>query len=284
MPFSNELGMRVFDPREGEQYGLQVGQMFNQAMQNAQNRALRQKEMSIDQQRLDMLKQETAAKAKATQMQQLGMMELDDLVNNQNVPLRDALFKVAPKLYYGNPQALGTILHQDATEKATEAYRDALNQHRMDVLDLRMQNAATQQERDAARQQIDLLKITQGQQDKEVQRDLERERETGRNERARADRMMKATKDTTLQQIDASLRTAHQTLQDALASPKWHWLTDPEGLRKSIKDLEGERAKRLKELGIDETPSPETPKTESQAPTPPSSSPFKVGRFTITPD
>lgn len=120
MPYSSELGMRVYDPQEGERYGLQVGQMAARAFEEAKNRQL-------DQRKLQMLEQANRAKASQLMMETAGFAELQDMVNG-GTPFEEAFFKAAPKLFAGNPQGLGRVMQGMARDKATETYRNIMVQ------------------------------------------------------------------------------------------------------------------------------------------------------------
>lgn len=145
MPFSNELGMRVYDPTEGENYGLRQGQMFANAYENAQRRAM-------DERRLKMLEQEQQMKASQLLMQGQGMAELREEVE-KGTPFQDAFFKAAPKLFMHNPQALGQIMETKAKNDATKAYQQSLLQQRakaeQDLNEFRMKPKQSQSEMEA---------------------------------------------------------------------------------------------------------------------------------------
>lgn len=117
MPFSSELGMNVYDPSQGVQEGQMAGRAAIDAFQEARR-------LKLDERKLKMIEEDTARKASATLLRQQGLSEMKDLIDG-GMPFKDALFKVSPKLFVDNPEALGQIAHQDAVEKATEAYKQA---------------------------------------------------------------------------------------------------------------------------------------------------------------
>lgn len=66
MPYSQELGMRVYDPEEGAQIGAGIGEAFNRAMLAAQQRKLSEREIQL--QELQQRRLEKAAAEQATYM------------------------------------------------------------------------------------------------------------------------------------------------------------------------------------------------------------------------
>lgn len=80
--------------------------------------------LKLDERKLKMIEEDTARKASATLLRQQGLSEMKDLIDG-GMTFKDALFKVSPKLFVDSPEVLGQIAHQDAVEKATEAYKQA---------------------------------------------------------------------------------------------------------------------------------------------------------------
>lgn len=153
MPFSAELGMNVYDPQQAYASGQPAGRTLAQSFLEAPQR-------EGDQLKVKALRDEIADRAKETQLQQLGMSELQDAVAS-GTPFKDAFFKAAPKLFSRNPEALGRIMHNQALEEAKASYNASLAESRIANLELRANIAASDQERKAIGQQIDLLKMTQ---------------------------------------------------------------------------------------------------------------------------
>lgn len=117
MPYSPELGMRVFDPQEGARAGQIAGQAFTRAFEGAQNRELEERKLA-------MLEAETRRKAALLNLQQMGLAELrNDIANN--VPFQDALFKAGPKLFADKPEAIAQAIDNRARLEATQKYRES---------------------------------------------------------------------------------------------------------------------------------------------------------------
>lgn len=121
MPFSSELGMNVYDPSQGVQEGQMAGRAAIDAFQEARR-------LKLDERKLKMIEEDTARKASATLLRQQGLSEMKDLIDG-GMPFKDALFKVSPKLFVDNPEALGQIAHQAAVEKASETMLQFKKQH-----------------------------------------------------------------------------------------------------------------------------------------------------------
>lgn len=273
MPFSNELGMRIYDPREGEQAGLQMGQMFAQAFQNAQNRSLRQQEMGMDQQKLDMLKKEFAANAKATQMQQLGMKELQDKLDS-GMDFKKALFESAPKLYYGKPQELAVILHQERADAATEAFRQKQLDQGERILRHQIDTATHQDTKTLLEHQLKLLQLGE---------DVRHNKAMETKPTASTNRLPEATK----LQLESKLEQLRAVNKEIQTFKTKNVITDIKNPPQEYMVLTNRRLQLQREIDAltkGQAGDVTTPDT-SEPPAPkPDSSPFKVGRFTITPE
>ncbi len=271
MPFSSELGMHVYDPREALQSAAPAAAAGAAAFRQA-------RELQLDERKMKALEADVAEKAKVTLHRQMGLSKMkadaDEMIYNdipQDVAMKTAFLNNSPDLFYGSdPAHLGNILNSEEANQIRDQFHQMTDQrirdikslqdkHFSDDLDRKREKAESDALAKSKDQEINLMKITQGAADKEAQRDSERARETGRNERARADRMFKAQKDPDLVSINASLASAHTALQDKMANPKWHWLTDEKGLRSKIADLESQQEKRLSELGLSDTSSAAKP-------------------------
>lgn len=298
MPYDPELGMRVYDPREGAQQGLQIGNAFNQAFQSAQNRKLSERQIAL-------AEQEAKDKAGSLLRRQIGLKQMQDDVQQLTatgvdpmVARKTALVNNAHLIFADHPDAIQRLVTSeeanDVRAQATKMLNDyreqnllrmrqhdeALAEHRAALDDERTRHNMTAEQLMAERNlntinqaQNNLLKIQLDTQSKQADRAL-------KASEGAANRLLKATKDTTLQKIDADLVKKHQELQDKLTSPRWHWMTDREGLTAAIADLESQRAKRMKELGISEEQpeaKPEPTETPTAKPAPKQGQPMRLG-------
>lgn len=156
MPYVPELGMRVRDPREAAQEGAQAGQMFAQAFRDARN-------LDLDERKLKMMEADTAAKAKALQLRQIGLDELKASVE-AGQPFEDAFFNASPKLFFDKPEVIGSIIQNQAARKARESYQETLTKGRDAALlekkrhDMAMESKSNESpELRRAREEADLL-------------------------------------------------------------------------------------------------------------------------------
>lgn len=76
------------------------------------------------------------------------------------------------------------------------------------------------------------------------------EAEKGKEERSRAERLLKAQKDPRLTKIETDLGEVERSLADVTAYPR-PWKSKPANLEKAIKLLKTQRDERLKELGLE---------------------------------
>lgn len=76
------------------------------------------------------------------------------------------------------------------------------------------------------------------------------EGEKGKQERSRAELLLKAQKDPKLIQIKKDLTEVERSLADATAYPRF-WKSKPENLKKGVQQLKAQRDERLKELGLE---------------------------------
>lgn len=272
MPFSEELGMRVYDPREGQQYGINLAQLANQTRRTA-----------LDERQIQMQEEQVALKAKQQFRRQMGMQawqeEAQRLVNEggldpQNAQ-KQAFFKYFPMMTEGldsAPQLLERFTQADAEAQRKREHDSLLFELRQqqalnaaDTLDLR--RSLGQERENRLREKSDWERM-----DKEQQRRLQEAQETGRNARAEAalklkemDQELKRQKalasDLDLQRIDANLKDAQDLLAKKKSSPWLHPWTNAAGLEASIKDLEKQRRDRLNELGVGTTTEPSKPRT-----------------------
>lgn len=125
MAYSPELGMRVFDPREGAQIGLAAGRAFADAYQSAQDRELRERQLAG-------IEAENRRKAALLNLQQMGLAELRDEVS-RGTPFEEALFKAGPKLFADKPEAIVSAIENRAKAEATKTYRESLLKLRGDA-------------------------------------------------------------------------------------------------------------------------------------------------------
>lgn len=279
MPYSSELGMRIYDPTEGQNYGLRLGQTFAEAFQQAQQNVLRKGQMAMDQQKLDMLKAEEARNARATQMKQLGMAELEDSLKN-NISFKDAFFKAAPKLFSDNPQALGTIMHQEAADAATAAFRQKQLDQGERLMEQNRDHAENQFIKDFWSQKLDLLRL---------QRDKARDTESERHNKAMeakpsaaaANRIPEGLK-IRLESKLAELRSVNSEIAKFQTRNPIEIGKEPPREYMVLRNRQGRLQREIDAL----SQSQENPSTAAAPATAPkeSLSPFKVGRFTITPE
>lgn len=270
MAWSPQLGMRVFDPREGAQIGLQAGQAFARSYGAAQDRQL-------DERKLQMMEAEVAEKARLNLRRQIGLQamteETQELIAAKVDPdtaRKNAFLKYAPMIYGNSDQGLAVLQRIEASEEANNIRR--MGQIELDARIRDLQEARN--EIAGKNQEINLLRITQGASDKAEQRRLEEERELGREKRAterevgiekRAEEregrlekqfnrqlMLRANADPALKKIDDQLAESRKKLASVIQNPRiLHPFTTEESVKKGIAELEKARVARLQELGLD---------------------------------
>lgn len=152
MPFSNELGMRIYDRNEGVQQGEQAGQIFANSFARAQQNA---RELNLDERKLKMMDDEVRARATALQQHQLGLDEMKDLVAS-GVPFEDALFKTAPKVFYNNPAGFVQTVQKQAQQKAAEAAKATAAQALLNYRNAQIEKRTESPEMRRAREKADL--------------------------------------------------------------------------------------------------------------------------------
>lgn len=257
MPFSEELGMQVYDPREGQAVGARMGAAFSSGFENAKDRAL-------DERRLKVAEDEVARKAASTFRRQLGLKQWQEdtqaLIESGVEPdlaRKNAFFQAAPLLFGETDQGLAILQRMEASEEAQEVRRRG-----QDMLDDRIRDLqATRNQLTGTQQEINLLKTTL-----EAERESGRNRrmdeaETGRDRRADASLRLRASSDEKLQEIDNELADRRKKLASVIQSPRLNPFSKEKDVRAAITELEKARTARLAELGIGSKTAPATEPT-----------------------
>lgn len=259
MPYSQELGMRVYDPEEGARIGLGIGDAFTQSMQNAQRRQLSEREIALQERQQQRLEDEAARQARYMVRRQRGLQNMaydyQDLLKvgaTPDVAQRMSMIQNLPDIMEGaTPQAIEGVLRSDEANQVRLMTQQLLNERLQKTLDLRERLASDQIQarRDIVKEQI---QSKEGLAEKAgEQKQLDREsREDIATKQIQSRARIAAQKDPLLQKINQSLADAQAQLADVTANPHW-WKASKLNVQRSVDELKKQRAERLKELGVE---------------------------------
>lgn len=144
MPYSQELGMRVYDPEEGAQIGAGIGDAFGRAMLAAQQRKLSEREIALQERQQLRLEDEAARQARYMVRRQRGLQNMaydyQDLLKvgaTPEVAHRMATIQNLPDLLEGaSPQAIESVLNSDQAANIKELTNQFLRDKLERTLDL----------------------------------------------------------------------------------------------------------------------------------------------------
>lgn len=283
MPYSPELGMRVYDPREASQEGAQAGALFAQSMQAAQNRALQGRSLDLDERKMRMMEDEVAQKAKVTLRRQIGMQQMQsraaELAQHmpQELATKQAFLENMP-LIYGDthPEEIGKVVMSEEAHSVKQEAQRQLNLRASEALDLKAQIANQSAELTGNKNQIQLQNsiIRQNQEERQLaethefhqanatnqqeMRDLRKDTLAETERKNRADEIQKLRTDPVYAEVNDALETQNKLLTALNAGSRWHPFTKKADVESSIKALEAQKLKILKEHHLVDEDQPAT--------------------------
>lgn len=169
MPFSEELGMRVYDPQEGARMGLAQAQLFAQGMsQGLQARELKMRENEVAAKAKQQLHRQigldafqkdaaTIAASEESRLRESGMDPAQAAATAKEHAMKTSFFKWSPLILEGVEQGGAIVERLIAAEERAQQKRDSDSR----MYELRKQIADQATEREAGRREMDLMKLTQ---------------------------------------------------------------------------------------------------------------------------
>lgn len=250
MPYVPELGMRVFDPREAAQEGMQAGQMFAQAYQGAQNRALNARGLDLDERKLKMLEEETHRKAQQQLHRQVGMASfqadtqaLIQAGHDENEARKTAFMKWSPLIFEGIDRG-GEMVDKLMQADEIAAYK---RERDTQMYDLRRMMYENKDQLASLTGQLNLYK-TYATIQEQAAAGAERQRHNQETEGLTRQQhlftqLQNANKDEGLKQVNFKLGKAQAELA-GLAGPQRHWY----GTKMDQKEIDAAKAETQKKI------------------------------------